>query len=80
MSPENEPERPAPVALIGRVWLVLAVLLSLRSAFNLVVWTALRSSAPNLPEAFGLRPPARVSFFRPLVEHFAAIQMVEAIA
>ena len=38
----QQSERPRAVTVIGRIWLVLAVLLVLRATGNLIVWAVLR--------------------------------------
>jgi hypothetical protein len=48
MLPEEGAERPKAVTIIGRVWLVVAVLSLCRVLVNLAVWTVLQPDAPSL--------------------------------
>jgi hypothetical protein len=57
-------ERPRAVTVIGRIWLVLAVLSVLRATGNLIVWAVLRPAVPSLIAALNDRDPAPCSCVR----------------
>jgi hypothetical protein len=76
--PQQEPQRPRAVTLIGRIWLVLAVLSLLRSVGNLIVWIALRPAMPSLVGALNDKDP-RTFFLGPLFAHFVAVNLTVAV-
>jgi hypothetical protein len=51
MLPEEGPERPKAVTIIGRVWLVVAVLSLCRVLVNLTVWKVLHRKLRACSEA-----------------------------
>jgi hypothetical protein len=74
MTPEEAEgaERPRAVTVIGRLWLVLAVLFLCKAVVNLAIWTVLQSDAPSLiGEALANAP--KLSFMRPLLSHITAV-------
>lgn len=79
MLPEEERKRPRSVTLIGRVWLVLAVLYMLRSLVNLIFWKLLQMGAPGLLRSVAEQSPY-AWFLRPLFRHLAALMSVQVIA
>ena len=78
MLPEEEPERPKAVTIIGRVWLVVAVLSLCRVLVNLAVWTVLQPDAPSLLGGLVAQSP-RHWLLRPLFEHLAALMAAQAL-
>ncbi len=71
-------ERPRPVTIIGRLWLVLAVVFLCKAVVNLAIWTVLKPDAPGLiGEALANAPP--LSFMRPLLSHITAVMTVQAL-
>ncbi len=78
MLPEEKAERPTSVTVIGRVWLVLAVLYLLRSLVNLVSWKLLQMGAPGLLRTIAEQSPY-AWFLRPLFRHLTALMSAEAI-
>jgi uncharacterized membrane protein len=72
-------ERPRAVTVIGRIWLVLAVLSVLRATGNLIVWTVLRPAVPSLIDALNDRDP-RTLFLRPIFEHFVVVNVLVLLA
>ncbi|HEY6929185.1 MAG TPA: hypothetical protein VJA66_05865 [Thermoanaerobaculia bacterium] len=75
--PQPESQRPRAVTLIGRIWLVLAVLSLLRSVGNLIVWTALRPAVPSLVDALNDKDP-RTLFLGPIFAHFVSVNVTLA--
>ena len=80
MTPEKDEgeERPKPVTIIGRLWLVLAVLLFCKAVVNLAIWKVLQPDAPNL---FGdaLANTPKLWFMRPLLSHITAVVTMQAL-
>jgi len=71
-------ERPRAVTVIGRLWLVVAVLLLGKALVNLAVWTVLKPDAPNLiRDALSNAP--KLSFLRPLLSHITAVITMQAL-
>jgi hypothetical protein len=80
MLPEEEEGagRPRPVTIIGRLWLVLAVLFLCKAIVNLAVWKVLQPDAPSLiGDALAEAPKLRV--VRPLLTHITAVMTVQAL-
>ena len=70
--------RPRPVTIIGRLWLVLAVLFLCKALVNLAIWRVLQPDAPSLiGDAMAAAP--RLWFMRPLLSHIAAVMTVQAL-
>jgi hypothetical protein len=78
MTTEAEFERPRAVTIIGRIWLVLAVILAAKSLLDLVVWRVLRPVLPLLVQLGGQAPPSRI--FDPLLAHLTEIKLAQALA
>jgi len=76
--PEQEAERPKSVTVIGRIWLVLAVLFLLRSLVNLAFWKLLEMGAPGLLRATAEQSPY-AWFLHPLFQHVTALISAQAI-
>ena len=76
--PQPESQRPRAVTLIGRIWLVLAVLSLLRSVGNLIFWTVLRPAMPSLVEALNDKDP-RTLFLGPILAHFVSLNVTLAV-
>jgi hypothetical protein len=72
-------ERPRAVTVIGRIWLVLAVLSVLRATGNLIVWTVLRPAVPSLIGALNDRDP-RTLLLRPIFGHFVMVNVLMLLA
>jgi hypothetical protein len=47
----KELDRPKAVTLIGRIWIVVAVVLAIKALVNLITWSVLRSASPRLLRA-----------------------------
>ena len=80
MTPEETEgaERPKAVTIIGRLWLVLAVLFFCKAVVNLAIWMVLKPDAPNLVrEALANAP--KLSFARPLLSHITAVITAQAL-
>ena len=75
----GEPERPRAVTVIGRIWLVVAVLLTMKALVNLITWSVLDSTSPALLRAAEQASP-RDWFFGPLLRHAAILFVVQALA
>jgi hypothetical protein len=78
MLPEEGPERPKTVTIIGRVWLVVAVLSLCRVLVNLAVWKVLQPEAPSLFGSIVAQSP-RHWLLRPLFERLTALMAVQAL-
>ena len=65
--------------MIGRIWLVLAVLSVLRAAGNLIVWAVLHPAVPSLMGALNDREP-RLRFLQPVFGHFVAVNVLVLLA
>jgi hypothetical protein len=71
-------ERPRAVTIIGRLWLVLAVLLFCKAVVNLAIWKVLQPDAPSLiGDALANAP--KLSFLRPILSHITAVIAVQAL-
>ncbi len=71
-------ERPKAVTIIGRLWLVLAVVFLCKAVVNLAVWKVLQPDAPSLiGDALANAP--KLSFMRPLLSHITAVITVQAL-
>lgn len=80
MTPEEEEdsERPRAVTVIGRLWLVVAVVMMGKALVNLSIWMVLKPDAPNLiRDALANAPP--LAFLRPLLSHITAVVTVQAL-
>jgi len=79
MTPEEEEgkERPRAVTVIGRLWLVVAVLLLSKALVNLAVWTVLKPDAPSFIRDTLAQTP-RFRLVQPLFEHLTAVMMLQA--
>ena len=80
MTPEEEEaaERPKAVTIIGRLWLVVAVLLLGKAFVNLAIWTVLKPDAPSfIRDALAEAPQLR--FVRPLLTHMTAVMTLQAL-
>ena len=80
MAPEEAEgeERPKAVTIIGRLWLVLAVVLFLKAIVNLVMWKVLQPVAPSLvADALANAPP--LAFVGPLLAHITAVATAQAL-
>jgi hypothetical protein len=80
MTPEEEEvtERPKAVTVIGRLWLVVAVLLLGKALVNLAVWTVLKPDAPSfIRDALAQMP--RFRLVRPLFAHLTAVITMQAL-
>jgi hypothetical protein len=79
MTPEEEEdERPRAVTVIGRLWLVVAVLLLGKALVNLSVWTVLKPDAPSfIRDALAQTP--RFRLVQPLFAHLTAVMMLQAL-
>jgi hypothetical protein len=78
MLPEEGPERPKAVTIIGRVWLVVAVLSLCRVLVNLAVWKALQPETSGLFGGIVAQSP-RHWLLRPLFEHLTALMAAQAL-
>jgi hypothetical protein len=80
MTPEEGQgaERPRPVTIIGRLWLVLAVVFLCKALVNLAVWKVLQPDAPGLIGDALERTP-KLWFMRPLLSHITAVMTVQAL-
>ena len=75
--PEDEPERPRAVAVIGWTWLVLGTLAFLKNALDLIVWFVIR---PAIPSLIGMMPQNTSSpQLRVLLEHLGELRAAEAL-
>lgn len=77
MTPDEEEgaERPRAVTVIGRLWLVVAVLLLGKALVNLAVWTVLKPDAPSfIKDALAQTPR-----FQPLFAHLTTVMMIQAL-
>jgi hypothetical protein len=79
MLPKEEMKRPRSVTLIGRVWLVLAVLYMLRTLVNLIFWKLLQMGAPVLLRSIAEQSPY-AWLLRPLFQHLTALMSTQVIA
>ena len=79
MTPEVQPERPKPVTAIGWIWLVLGGVFFLRCLLDLIAWKLVQPATPTIV-AFALERSPQTAFLRPLLEHFTAIRVIEAVA
>jgi hypothetical protein len=80
MTPEEEEgaERPRAVTVIGRLWLIVAVLLLGKALVNLAVWTVLKPDAPSfIKDALAQTP--RFRLVRPLFAHLTTVMMTQAL-
>ena len=80
MTPEEEEdaERPRAVTVIGRLWIVVAVLLVGKALVNLAVWTVLKPDAPSfIKDALAQTPRFRLA--RPLFAHLTTVMMIQAL-
>jgi hypothetical protein len=78
MTTEPEFERPRAVTIIGRIWLVVAVILAAKSLLDLVVWKVLQPVLPLLVQLGGQAAPSRI--FDPLLAHLTEIKLAQALA
>jgi hypothetical protein len=80
MTPEEGEgaERPRPVTIIGRLWLVLAVLFLCKALVNLAVWKVLQPDAPSLI-GDALEKTRKLWFMRPLLSHITALMTGQAL-
>jgi hypothetical protein len=80
MTPEEEEgaERPRAVTVIGRLWLVVAVLLLGKALVNLAVWTVLKPDAPSIVKDALAQTP-RFRLVRPLFAHLTTVMMMQAL-
>ncbi len=76
--PDEGAERPKAVTIIGRVWLVVAVLSLCRALVNLAVWKVLQPDAPSLFGGLAAQSP-RYWLLRPLFEHLTALMAAQAL-
>jgi hypothetical protein len=75
---EEGAERPKAVTVIGRLWLVVAVLLLGKALVNLAVWKVLQPDAPSfIGDALAQTPS--FGFLRPLLAHITAVMTVQAL-
>jgi hypothetical protein len=80
MTPEEDlgAERPRAVTVIGRLWLVVAVLLMGKALVNLSVWTVLKPDLPTfIRDAMAQTPQFR--FLRPLLVHLTAVMLLQVL-
>jgi hypothetical protein len=80
MSPEEQEGagRPKAVTIIGRLWLVVAVLLLCKALVNLAVWKALQPDVSNfVGDALAETPSFR--FVRPVLTHITAVISMQAL-
>jgi hypothetical protein len=71
-------ERPKAVTIIGRLWLILAVLFLCKALVNLAIWEVLQPDAPSfIRDALAQTP--RFRFARPLLTHITAVMTVQAL-
>ena len=80
MTPEEEEdaERPRAVTVIGRLWIVVAVLLVGKALVNLAVWTVLKPDAPSFIRDTLAQTP-RFRLVQPLFAHLTAVMMLQAL-
>lgn len=80
MTPEEAEgaERPRAVTIIGRLWIVVAVLLLGKALVNLSVWTVLKPDAPNIIRDALAQTP-RFGLVKPLFAHLTAVIMLQAL-
>jgi hypothetical protein len=78
MLSEEGAERPKAVTIIGRVWLVVAVLYLCRALVNLAVWMVLQPDAPSLFGELVAQSP-RNWLLRPRFEHLTALMTAQAL-
>jgi branched-subunit amino acid transport protein len=75
---EDGAERPRAVTIIGRLWLVLAVLLFCKAVVNFAVWKALQPDVPSLiGDALANSP--KLPFMKPLLSHITAVMTAQAL-
>ena len=80
MTPEEEEgaERPRAVTVIGRLWLVVAVLLLGKALVNLAIWTVLKPDAPSfIRDALAQTP--RFRLLQPLFAHLTVVMLLQAL-
>jgi len=71
-------ERPRAVTIIGRLWLVVAIVLLGKALVNLAVWTVLKPDAPSfIRDAMAQTP--RFRLVQPLFAHLTAVMMLQAL-
>lgn len=75
---QERPVRPRAVTIIGRLWLVLAVLFLCKAVVNLAVWKVLQPDAPSLVRDALTNAP-KLSFMRPLLSHITAVITAQAL-
>jgi len=75
---EEDAERPRAVTVIGRLWLIVAVLLLSKALVNLAVWTVLKPDAPSIIKDALAQTP-RFGLVRPLFAHLTAVMMLQAL-
>jgi hypothetical protein len=80
MSPEEQEGagRPKAVTIIGRLWLVLAVLLLCKALVNMAIWKVLQPEAPSFI-GDALAQTASFRFMRPLLTHITAVITAQAL-
>ena len=79
MTEEDEGQgRPRAVTVIGRLWLVLAVLSLCKALVNLAVWKVLEPDAPSLFGDVAAQAPG-LPFLRPLLAHLTALMTAQAL-
>ena len=79
--PQDEPEeptRPRAVTVIGRIWLVAAIVIFLLAVVDFIIWAVLRPALPTLIEFASRRDP-RLKFLAPFVGYYAAAKAIEAV-
>ena len=76
--PEEGAGRPRAVTVIGRLWLVVAVLSFCKALVNLAVWKVLQPDAPSL---FGdvVAQSQRFWLLRPLFAHLTTLMTAQAL-
>jgi hypothetical protein len=80
MSPEEQEGagRPKAVTIIGRLWLVVAVLLLCKALVNLAIWKVLQPEAPSFI-GDALAQTSSFQFMRPLLTHITAVITAQAL-
>jgi hypothetical protein len=79
--PQDEaepPPRPKAITVIGRIWLVAAIIMFLLAVVDFIVWAVLRPALPTLIEFASRRDP-RLRLLAPFVGYYAAAKAIESV-
>jgi hypothetical protein len=75
---EDEPRRPTVVTVIGRIWLIAAILVFLVAVVDIIVWEVLRPALPTLL-AYASRRDPRLRVLAPFVGYYTVYKSIEAV-